>query len=400
MKAEEKNRIAQAILDQVDRLTDDLKSINDDIFARPETCYQERYAVERLTGYLAANGFEIETPHAGLPTAFRATHRQGSDSPRIALLAEYDALPDIGHACGHSMIGASSAIAAVALRRAGVDFSGSIVVVGTPAEEGGGGKVAMLKVGAFDDIDAAMMLHPSNKTRVIARMFAVNDLLISFKGKASHAAAFPEEGINALDAGVLFYNGVSMERQAMKSSMRVHGIFVDGGQAPNIIPERCSLRFYIRALKMSDFHHLKNRITDIAHGVARATKTEVSIESKGYLYEPFRPNYALGEAFKANMARLGLVEDKGFSETDEIGSSDIGNLSGALPSLHPEFAIGPSSSINHSRAFLEDLKSDRALEALTGMTKTLTLTLYDLLTDAELLSQARSEFEAMRERAD
>ncbi|MBF0169931.1 MAG: peptidase dimerization domain-containing protein [Nitrospinae bacterium] len=289
------------------------------------------------------------------------------------------------------MIAASSTVAAAALATAVGDLPGTLSVIGAPAEEGGGGKVVMIARNAFADIDAALMIHPSNKTRVVARMYAIADLEFTFYGKASHAAAFPDRGINALDAGVAFYTAVSMLRQQMKESARVHGIFTHGGDAPNIIPEKVSMRFFIRALSMDYFAELKKKVFEAARGSARAAGCTVKIKEMGHSYDCFDPSRPMGEAFAANMAALGLA-DEGFPEAEEIGSSDIGNLSQIVPTLHPEYAIGERDEINHSRKFLSAVIGDKGHAMMKGMTKAMAMTAYDLLTDPALMKRVTDAF--------
>ncbi|VAX20275.1 N-acyl-L-amino acid amidohydrolase [hydrothermal vent metagenome] len=382
-----KTKIARA----VDDLAGDIRSINKSVFENPELCYQEIFATKLVTNYLKPLGFKVESDVAGLKTAFKA-HRKGkSPGPNIALIAEYDALPNLGHACGHSMIAASACVAAAAIVKGAPDYAGSLWVIGTPAEEGGGGKIKMIDKNAFKNIDVAIMIHPSNKTRVVCRMYAIADYEFTFLGKAAHAAAFPDKGVNALDAGVLFYSSISALRQQMKDEARVHGIFTSGGDAPNIIPEKVVMRYFVRALHTGYFEELKKSVLDCARGAAKATGCKVKIKKIGDEYAPFYPNYPMGDAFRRNMDDLGIKEE-GFGEIEEIGSSDIGNLSQALPSLHPEYAIGCKGDINHSRDFLGAVMSKKGERAMTGMTKAMAMTVYDLLSSPELVKNVKEDF--------
>lgn len=391
--------VKKKICKAVDELAGRIVALNKTIFDNPETCYKEWKAVKLITDELKTESFTITAPFAGVKTAFKAASR-GSKSakPKIALIAEYDALPRLGHACGHSMIAASAFGAAAAIKRAMGDHPGELVVIGTPAEEGGGGKIKMIKNKGFNGIDAALMAHPSNKTRVVARMYAISNLEFTFLGKAAHAAAFPEQGVNALDAGVLFYNGVSAMRQQLSGTSRIHGIFTHGGDAPNIIPEKVIMDFYIRSLNRAYFETLIKKVTECARGAAKAAGCKVKIRKIGHTYDPFYPSYPIGNAFKANMKTLGIAED-GFGETEEIGSSDIGNLSLVTPTLHPEYAVGKKTDINHSRDFLKAVISPKGIGAMLSMTKALAMTAYDLLTDAKLLSEAKEMFIRQRKQA-
>jgi len=383
--------VAKQITRAVDSAADRIIALHRQIFNHPETCFKERFATQKLTSWLEDEGFGIKNPYAGLATAFLASHRGASKGPKVALIAEYDALPHLGHACGHSLIAASAAGAAVALKRVAPDHPGSLLVIGTPAEEGGGGKVKMIREKAFEGVDAALMAHPSNKTRVVCRMYAINELEFTFTGKAAHAAAFPERGVNALDAGVLFYNAVAAMRQQMRSEARVHGIFTHGGDAPNIIPEKVVMNFYVRALDRDYFMELTGKIKNAARGCAKSTGCKVSIKRKGHAYDPFYPNYPMGEIFRKNMELLKIKEDR-FGQTEEIGSSDIGNLSQVIPTIHPEYAVGGRDDINHSRRFLEAVTSGKGERAMISMTKTLAMTVHDLLVDDSLIKRVKAGF--------
>ncbi len=390
-----KKKIAKA----VDALAERIVAVNKSIFDNPETCYKELRATELLTGELRSEAFHIITPYAGLKTAFKAVSRGKGAKPKVALIAEYDALPEIGHACGHSMIAASAFGAAAAIKRAAGFHPGELMVIGTPAEEGGGGKIKMIKRKAFDGVDAALMAHPSNKTRVISRMYAISALEFTFLGKAAHAAAFPDRGVNALDAGVLFYNAVSAMRQQIRGEARIHGIFSHGGDAPNIIPERVVMNFYVRSLDRDYFKTLKKKVVEAARGAAKAAGCRVRVRRCGHTYDPFYPSYPIGEAFRKNMKLCGIT-DEGFGETEEIGSSDIGNLSMVTPTLHPEYAIGKRTDINHSRDFLKAVMSRKGINAMLGMTKAVAMTAYDLLTEKKLMSEAQAQFERQHKRMD
>ena len=390
--------VKKKICAAVDELAGRIVALNKSIFDNPETCYEEREAVKLITDELRSESFEITAPFAGVKTAFKAASRGGKAAkPKIALIAEYDALPEIGHACGHSMIAASAFGAAAAIKRAVCDHPGELLVIGTPAEEGGGGKIKIIKNKGFNGVDAALMTHPSNKTRVVSRMYAISHLEFTFLGKAAHAAAFPEQGVNALDAGVLFYNGVSAMRQQLSDEARIHGIFTHGGDAPNIIPEKVVMDFYVRSLDREYFETLIKKVTGCARGAAKAAGCKVKIKKVGHTYDPFYPIYPIGKAFQANMKTLGIAEEK-FGETEEIGSSDIGNLSLVAPALHPEYAVGEKTDINHSRDFLKAVMSPKGIGAMLSMTKALAMTAYDLLTDEKLLSEARDQFLRQRKR--
>ncbi|MBI4828736.1 MAG: amidohydrolase [Nitrospinae bacterium] len=392
--AQSQREAKRVIIRAVDRMADGVAEVGKEIFAKPELGYRETFAKALLVEKLAASGYRITSPAGGLATAFIARKRGAGKGPRVALIAEYDALP-MGHACGHNLIAASAYGAAAALAASGVDMPGEIMVIGTPAEEGGGGKIRMIKNGVFRGVDAALMAHPSNKTRVINRMYAVTSLTFTFSGRASHAAAFPDQGVNALDAGVTFYNAVSALRQQMKDQARVHGIFRHGGDAPNIIPDKVVMEFYVRALTREYFADLTEKVIRAARGAARSAGCTVAVKRRGHSYDPFYPNYPMGEAFRRNMEALGLAEE-GFNETEEIGSSDIGNVSQAVPCLHPEYAVGGREDINHSTNFLKAVVSREGIGRMLLITKAVALTAYDLLTDRALMERVKNDFKRQR----
>src|SRR3972149_7164140 len=307
------NQIKKEVIKEIDRLRPEIINISRLIHSKPELAYNESFAADILTSFLRKNDFKVERGIGGLKTSFIASAKGRRKSPSIARIAEYDALPKIGHACGHNMIGAISTGAAIALKNVASSMAGKISVIGTPAEEGGGGKIKLIEKGVFKNIDMAMMAHPSNKTRVVGRMLAVVEMTFTFIGKSSHAAAFPYEGVNALDGVILTYNNINALRQQLKEDVRIHGIITEGGAAK---ATGCSLRIAIRET----------------------------------VYHPFKPNYVMADILRYNMKLAGLKEDS-IGEKESMGSSDIGNLSQFVPTIHPEFAIGKRSVVNHSPEF-------------------------------------------------
>ena len=368
------------------------------IFENPELNYQELFAAELLTSSLREQGFRIRHGSGKLKTGFEAAWRGGKSKPVIALLAEYDALPKLGHACGHNLIAASAFGAAVAIKNALGKKCGTLKVIGTPAEEGGGGKLLMIKGGWFKGVDACIMAHPSNKNRSVARMLAVMEIDFHYYGKASHAAAYPDKGINALDAVIALFNSVNAMRQQTPNFSRVHGIVTHGGDAPNIIPEYASARFMVRGITMPDFRVMLQKITDCAKGAARATECRLKIVKNRLAYEPFEPNRALGAIFSRYMKKAGLKEC-GAAETDEMGSSDVGNLSQVIPTLHPEYALGSEESVNHSREFLKAVVSKKGEAAMIKAAIAVAATAAELFTKPSAVAQVKKEFTAIQNRS-
>ena len=382
-----KDQIAAA----VDRLGDELESLSHRIHDNPELGYQEVKAAGWLTEFLAGQGFEVERGVAGVDTAFRAT-LDVSEGPRIAILCEYDALPAIGHACGHNVIatagvGAGAALAAV---RAQLP-RGRVQVIGTPAEEGGGGKVRLLRGGVFEDVDAAMMVHGWDRWVPHQDLLGVVRVGFEFTGKAAHASADPWEGVNALDGVIQTFNNVGMLRQQVRPDARIHGIVTSGGAAPNIIPEHAAAMFYVRAATLDYLEALQARVIACAEGAAVATGTTVKVKVYDNTYDPMKRNPTLADAFRLNMQRVGVPESPELRE--RLGSSDVGNVSQVIPTIQPYVKIAPDGTPWHSRAFAEAAASPLAREGLLAAAKVMAMTTLDLLTDPALLEGARRDFQ-------
>lgn len=379
------------ILKEVDKISADIRVVAKKLYDKPELGYKEFYASELLTSILSDNGFKVTREAGGLKTAFTATFPSPKKKPVIALIAEYDALPKIGHACGHNMIAAISIGAALALSKTPIAQMGKIMVIGTPAEEGGGGKIKMIDGGVFRGIDVAMMAHPSSHTRVIARMLAVVELSFKFKGVSSHAAASPDKGINALDAVIATFNNINALRQQTRDDAKIHGIITDGGEAPNIIPDSAETKFFVRSTDLAYTAELVERVKQCAKGGAIATGCRLTIKKGHPPYDPFTPNYRLGGLFRDNLNSLGIQENL-TAEREGIGSSDIGNISQIIPTIHPEFAIGNGEVVNHSPRFAKETVSKASLDRLMDITKTLALTAADVITSPEVLKEIKKEF--------
>jgi len=379
----------------VDRLGDELEALSRRIHDNPELGYQEVKAAAWLTEFLGKQGFAVERGLAGVETAFRATLETGA-GPTIAVLCEYDALPQIGHACGHNVIatagvGAGAGLAALRDRLP----KGRVQVIGTPAEEGGGGKCRLIAGGVFKDVDAAMMVHGFDRWVGHSDLLGIVRVGFEFTGKAAHASADPWAGVNALDAVVQTYNNVAMLRQQARPDARVHGIITHGGAAPNIIPEFAAATFYVRARSIDYMWDLYKRVLACAEGAARSTGTELKIvEHRETSYEPMRKNPALLDAFRANLARFGVTESPEI--TDRLGSSDIGNVSQVIPAIQPMVKIAPDGTPIHSRAFEAAAVSPLAREGMLISAKTMAMTVADLLADPALVRRAQDEFRGAR----
>jgi amidohydrolase len=385
-----KDLIAQA----VDRLGDDLEKLSRQIHDNPELAYQEVKACGWLSDFLAAQGFKVERGVGGVETAFRATIETG-DGPTIAIMCEYDALPQIGHACGHNVIAASGAGAGAALAAVKDKLpKGRVVVIGTPAEEGGGGKVKLLKAGVFRGVDAAMMIHGWDRWIGHQDLLGIVRVGFEFTGKSAHASADPWEGVNALDAVIQTFNNVSMLRQQVRPDARIHGIVTNGGAAPNIIPETAACLFYVRAPTLDSMRALQKRVIACAEGAAKSAGCTLEVVHNENPYEPMKRNATLLDLFRANMKAIGVTESPEMK--DRLGSSDVGNVSQVLPTIQPLVQIAPDGTPIHSRAFETAAVTPLAREGLKGAAKTMAMTTYDLLADPALVKKARAEFEAAK----
>ncbi|MBI5788284.1 MAG: M20 family metallopeptidase [Candidatus Schekmanbacteria bacterium] len=384
-------QIKQKIQSAVHNLAPELIEISRYLHANPETSFQEHKAVARLTAYLDKQGFAVNTGIANLPTAFQAVYGK-QPSPAIAFLAEYDALPALGHACGHNLIAASSIGAAVALQQACPDLPGRILIIGTPAEEGGGGKILLARAGIFAGLDAAMMVHPDSRTELVKRTLAMTSIKVTFHGKAAHAAATPYQGVNALDAVILSFNAIGALRQQITPDARIHGIITDGGQAPNIIPERAVVVFYVRALDLAYFEELLGRVKNCLSAAALATGCTADIEVDELVYAPFKPNYSLSNIYKQNLQAFNIPITEG-SETEGIASTDVGNVSRVLPTIHPSLVICEAGIPVHSPEFAQAAVSDWGQQRMLIAAQVMAMTAVDLLYNPETLIQVKSEFD-------
>ena len=384
-----KDLIAQA----VDRLADDLEKLSRQIHDNPELGFQEVKAAGWLGDFLSAQGFKVERGVAGVQTAFRGTIDNGR-GPTIAILCEYDALPAIGHACGHNVIATAGAGAGAALAAVRDQLPpGRVQVIGTPAEEGGAGKVKLMDAGVFADVDAAMMIHGFDRWILHQDLLGIVRVGFEFRGKAAHASADPWEGVNALDAVIQTFNNVSMLRQQIRPDARLHGIVTHGGAAPNIIPEMAACTFYVRAAKLEYMWDLHKRVVACAEGAAKATGCSLSVIDKEAPYEPLKRNDTLLELFRANMTAVGASESPA---PDRLGSSDIGNVSQVIPAIQPMVQIAPTGTPIHSRAFEAAAVTPLARQGMCQAAKTMAMTTYDLLADPGHVKRARAEFEAAR----
>ena len=378
------------VITEIDRHSRELYDLGKKIHANPELGFHEQKASGWLTDFLAENGFKIERGIYGLETAFRATY--GQDKPVIALLAEYDALPELGHACGHNLIGTASAGGAVGACPVVDECGGQIVVIGTPAEELYGGKVTMAQRGAFADLDAAMMVHPGGHDSVVTEALACQGISVEFFGIASHAAGRPEAGISALEAMILAYNAIDALRQHIKSKARIHGIITNGGQAANIVPAYCAGNFLVRAPDEVYLAELKEKVLNCFKGAAKATGARLEYKWDELSYAPMLNNLSLGHLFKDNMNQIGR-KTRMVDPEKSFGSTDFGNVSQLVPGIHASVSITSSpGTVTHSPQFAEAAVSETGLKAMLDAAKALGMTVADLLADSDNLAKVKAEF--------
>ena len=382
--------VKEAISQGVDRLGDELEALSHQIHAHPELGYEEVKACAWLADFLARKGFKVETGVAGVATAFRATIETGA-GPTVAILCEYDALPGIGHACGHNVIATSGAGAGAALAAAKAQLpKGRILVIGTPAEEGGGGKVKLIQGGVFKDVDCAMMIHGFDRTLLHQDLLGIVRATFEYTGKAAHASVDPWAGVNALDACIQTFNAISMLRQQVRPECRIHGIITNGGAAANIIPEYAAATFYVRAPRIDTMWELYKRVVACAEGAARAAGAGLKVIQHDTVYEPMNSNKVLLDLFAANMKTAGLVE--GEPIPDRLGSSDVGNVSQVIPTIQPMVAIAPLGTAIHSREFADAAVKPLARAGLLAAAKTMAMTTLDLLAEPGLVEKAKRAF--------
>ncbi|MHA1396836.1 MAG: M20 family metallopeptidase [Candidatus Heimdallarchaeaceae archaeon] len=373
-------------------------SISSEIYHNPELAFKEFKASKLLAKELEKFGFEVNLGVASLETAIEAVYPSKKEGPKVAILAEYDALPKIGHACGHNLIATAAFGACIALASIKKDLPGILVFLGTPAEEGGGGKIYMINAGLFDDVDAAIMFHPSSVYTLAGRGgLAVTEVKIEFFGKSAHASATPEKGINALDAVIQTFNSINALRQHITSDARIHGIITDGGVKPNIVPDYAAASFYVRALDDEYCEELIKKVENCAKGAALSTGATLKFERVGHAYKSRNVNHTLGNAFIENLKVLG-EPIKPMPEGKGLGSSDIGNVSHIVPTIHPYIAIADEETPGHSKGFAEVAISEKGQQAMLTAAKALAMTAIDIYTKPELVEQMKKEFEESKKR--
>jgi amidohydrolase len=387
-----KNQVAQkkAIGAFIDEIAPEWKEIALRIHANPELGLKEEQASTWLSEALVKRGFEVKRNVAKLPTAFVGRSGVDSAGPSIAFMAEYDALPVLGHACSHNLIGTAACLAAIGAARATTGRA-QIKIVGCPAEEFFGGKARLLERGVFRGVDAALMAHGYFLTLGMRPAIGRASIIFEFFGTPAHASTVPERGVNALDAMIQTFNNIAMLRQQVRQETRIHGIITDGGTAANVIPDYTRAEFYVRSKETAYLRELEKKVTACARAAATATGTRLKVSSEGYRFDPIRPNVVLAKLYEDNMGFLGEKVDELPPESG-YGSSDFGNVSQAMPALHGYFRIVEREVRPHSREFAVACQTPRALEGMVNAAKAMALTAFDLVQDPRRLSAARSEW--------
>ena len=373
------------VQEEVDRRAGLLLEVSHRIHGHPETLFQETFAADLL-----ASALGTEAGVFGLDTAFAA--RAGTRGPTVAVICEYDALPGIGHACGHNVIAAAGLGAGLAAGALADEAGGRLVVLGTPAEEGGGGKVLMAERGAFDGVDAALMVHPAGVDLTEADVIAIATWRVEYFGRGAHAAAAPQQGRNALDAAVLGYNAVAALRQHIAPTDRIHGVFTKAGEKPNIVPDHTVAEWYVRSATVESLRALKPRVLACLEGAASAAGCRMEVQPTCPEYSDLRTNPVLRDLYTANSMALGRPVAAPTASTRVVASTDMGNVSYLVPSIHPMIAVSPPDVALHSAEFAVCAGSEAGDRAVLDGAKAMAMTVVDLWLGAGVAAEVRAAF--------
>jgi len=383
-----------SLTEEFNKIQDDLFNISKELYDNPELGDEEFESMKLLVDYLRSHQFEVETGIVNRPTAFRAEFKGDKPGPTIAYLAEYDALPGIGHGCGHNLIATMSTGAGIVLSKAIQEIGGKVIVLGTPAEETNGAKVPMSEEGIFDEVDVAMMVHPLGKSTESGATLAMDAIQFEFTGKSSHAAAAPEKGINALDGVIQLFNGINALREHVPSDVRMHGIISEGGEAANIVPDRAVAQFYFRAEKRETLDNVVEKVKNIAKGASLTTGATVAISNYELSYDNMETNQALSEAFTKNLKEISPRPVHPAKEA--TGSADMGNVSQVVPSIHPHIGLNEEGLVLHTKEVADKTITEDGRNAMSEGVLALAKTGYDVITDKNLLASIKEEFEELK----
>lgn len=384
--ADFKVRAASAVEARADQLLD----ISHRIHENPELCFEEHFAHDLLAGAAEEAGYDVQRSAYGVETSFAV--RVGETGPLVAILCEYDALPGIGHACGHNIIAASGLGAGLAVAEVVEDLGGSLLILGTPAEEGGGGKVRLIDAGAFEGVEAALMVHPAGLELLEMETLAVQQVRACYRGRPAHAAAAPHAGRNALDGAVLGYMAIAALRQHIAMDERLHGIFTDGGQKANIVPAYAEANWYVRSPTTARLEQLQERVAACLTGAAAAAGVDVELEWYDFCFQEVRSNRPLVELWKANAASVGRHPQSPGPGRTVIGSTDMGNVSQIVPSIHPMIAVAPPDVAIHTEAFAAYARGPDGDRGVIDGAKTLAAVAIDYWSDEAVRAAVAADF--------
>ena len=384
------SQVKTEVWKRIDEIADELWDIALKIHENPELGFEEHKAAAWLTAALEKGGFQVERGVGGMETAFVAVHPTQAEGPAVAFLAEYDALPELGHACGHNIIAAIALGAGLGLAPFKETLPGKLMVIGTPAEEGGGGKIKLIDAGIFSDVDVAMMVHPADRTLVERGSLSITEVKIEFHGKPAHASGSPEEGINALDAVIQTFVGLNALRQHIRDGARIHGIITHWGTKPNIVPEYAAALFYVRDIDDDYKEELVEKLRKCAEGAALATGAKLTFTRVGHEYKSMRPNHHLAQSFRKNIEELGFEIDP---PKGGMGSTDMGDVSQVVPAIHPYIKIAPTGTPGHSHEFAQAARSEEARKGMIAAAKALAAVALELWLVPGFYEEVRREFE-------
>lgn len=382
------------IEESIEAMRKEFYELSQFIGLHPELGNKEYRASEALAEFLEANDFTVDRSVVNQPdTAFIAVKTSSKAGPNIGFMCEYDALPEIGHACGHNLIGTQSAAAAVGYASVLEETGGAVYVYGTPAEETNGAKVTMADAGVFDHLDAALMAHPSSNYVKSGTSLAMDALEFSFYGKTAHAAAAPEEGINALDAVLQLFQSINALRQHVTDDVRIHGVIPNGGTAANVVPDFASAQFYVRASSRQTLDPVSEKVKNCARAAALATGTRLEIKNYEYSYDDMRTNQALSQLFTKQLLELGIPQEQIFEQESGSGSLDMGNVSQRCPAIHPYIRITSLPLTPHTTEFRDAALSEEGFEGMMIGAKALALTAFDVSHNKEVQGKIKQEFQ-------
>ncbi|GIP62990.1 amidohydrolase [Virgibacillus pantothenticus] len=368
----------------------DLCHISDHLYKHPELGDQEYQSMQLLMNLLKEHQFEIEAGVAGRKTAFKAVFDSGKPGPAIAYLAEYDALPGVGHGCGHNLIGTMSIGAGIILSKQLTEIGGSVLVLGTPAEETNGAKVPMSENGFFDSIDVAMIVHPGDQAYESGDSLAMDAIQFAYFGKTAHAAAAPEKGINALDSVLQLFNGINALREHLPTDVRIHGIIANGGEAANVIPDKAVAQFYVRAKERKALNAVVEKVKKIAEGAALMTGATLEVSNYELSYDNMVTNQALSNTFTKHLEQI--TAQPVLPAKQSYGSIDMGNVSHVVPAIHPYIGFDKPGLIAHTKEFADMTITDKGHQMIADGALALAQTGFEVITDPNLLTAIKQEF--------